>query len=394
MKLSSTSISIRQLQGTEMDLSTSFQLSSVPSQKSSFDSRKRAENRIAVGLGDYVIAAVEAGVDRSSMVTIDNLKLINEGVSFKVFRAKRLNPASGQRSLVAVKMLRNLPSDQSLSNYPEKFEFRANQLESLVREVRILCHSPLRDHENIVRILEWGMGLSSELAEESDEEWDRVAPFICVELAGLNSLKEYLMNQVSGETKRELCLDIVQGLASLHACNVAHGDIKLENVLVFPHPERLVSAKLSDFSHAFSPSFTSCGTSAYFGTKRCQPPEVGSSRDKKWTIRDLMGCDVWALGYLFVEMIADAQVPEDQGVDTLLYGLNLITKVDGMDSSLKGIWRDLLQNCLKSDPDERGTVQNLRVLLDTTSRSKPLVAAPIDDYNTVFGTIPVSRLDP
>jgi len=377
-----------------MDLSTSLQLSSVQSQNSFSKSRSRAEKRIDVGLGDYIITAIEAGVDRSSMTTVANLRRINEGASFKVFRAMRPDPTSGQRSPVAVKVLKNLPSGQSLSNYPEKDEFRASQLDSLVREVRVLCHSPLRDHENILRILEWGMGLVDDLVDEPDKEWDIVAPFICVELAEHNSLRDYQMSrQLSGEMKRELCLDVVLGLASLHACNIAHGDIKLENVLVFRHPGRLVSAKLSDFSHSFSPSFTSCGTSAYFGTERCQPPEIGPSRDKKWTIRDLMRCDVWALGYLAVEMIAGAQVPSDQGVDTLSYGLDLITKAEDMDSSLKDIWRDFLQNCLKSDPEERGTVQDLRVLLDTTSRSKSLVAAPIDDCGTVFGTIPVSRLD-
>jgi len=375
-----------------MDLSTSFQLSAVSSQQS--NSRSTAKKRIAVGFGDYIIAAIGARVDRSTMATVANLRPINEGVSFEVFRAMRLDPASGRQSPVAVKILKNLPSGQRLSD-PEKDEFRASQVDSLVQEVRILCHSPLRDHDNILRILEWGMGLQDELAEERDEAWEKVAPFICVELAELGSLKEYpLISQIPAETKRELCLDVVLGLTALHACNAAHGDIKLENVLVFPHPERLLSAKLSDFSHSFSPSFTSCGTSAYFGTERCEPPEVGSSRNQKRTLHDLMRCDVWALGYLSVEMIANGQIPSDRGVDTLSYGLDLITRAEDMDSSLKDIWKDFIQNCLKNDPEERETVQNLRVLLDITSRSEPLVAAPINDCSTVFGTIPVSRLDP
>jgi serine/threonine protein kinase len=58
-------------------------------------------------------------------------------------------------------------------------------------------------------------------------------------------LFQYLF--VENSTRQSLCLDVGEGLSALHACDIIHGDVKMENVLVFPHKKRTYIAKLADF---------------------------------------------------------------------------------------------------------------------------------------------------
>jgi serine/threonine protein kinase len=47
-------------------------------------------------------------------------------------------------------------------------------------------------------------------------------------------------------------LEVAEGIAALHACSIAHCDLKQENVLVVSHQERGVICKISDFGHSIS----------------------------------------------------------------------------------------------------------------------------------------------
>jgi serine/threonine protein kinase len=50
-------------------------------------------------------------------------------------------------------------------------------------------------------------------------------------------------------TKKSIALDIARGITALHDSDVIHGDMKLENVLIFYKPE--FHAKITDFSNSF-----------------------------------------------------------------------------------------------------------------------------------------------
>jgi serine/threonine protein kinase len=94
------------------------------------------------------------------------------------------------------------------------------------------------------------------------------------------------------------CHDLLNGLSSLHASNIIHGDIKPANMIVFQDG----SAALCDFG------LSSLFTSAPGGTKSTdeiftmlyRPPELLFS-DGPWTID--AGLDVWAFGISLYEIL-------------------------------------------------------------------------------------------
>ncbi|KAF4953670.1 hypothetical protein FSARC_12355 [Fusarium sarcochroum] len=124
-------------------------------------------------------------------------------------------------------------------------------LNSLVSELRIRMHHPIRNHPNIARF----RGIAWDF---EDIEATQPRPLLLEELAPQRSLarfwRDYEFLRMNFMAKMELCLDIAIGLATLHGCDVAHGDVKPENILIFPrvgHQEAFM-AKLTDFGHSVS----------------------------------------------------------------------------------------------------------------------------------------------
>ncbi|KAH7010499.1 hypothetical protein EDB80DRAFT_839820, partial [Ilyonectria destructans] len=146
---------------------------------------------------------------------------------------------AGSESSVVYKRL----ADQGAVDYATVRSRERDMLESLVREVRLLCQ--LRDHKNITKLL----GVAWEQVDAGNE----VRPMLVIELAQLGSLHT-LLRPESTKTlpfsqKRELCFDIAQGMSAIHSYGFVWGDAKPDNVLVFEDERRLggMTAKLSDF---------------------------------------------------------------------------------------------------------------------------------------------------
>lgn len=82
-------------------------------------------------------------------------------------------------------------------------------------------HAPLASHENILDLLGYGWNLQDSI------------PFLVTECARHGTLRQFLKgNALRPRQKRKLCRDIASGLLELHLCGIAHGDIKLDNVLI------------------------------------------------------------------------------------------------------------------------------------------------------------------
>lgn len=78
-------------------------------------------------------------------------------------------------------------------------------------------------------------------------------PYIAVEYAMFGSLRQYLAeSERSLRTKIIMAGDVAAGLNALHQCEIVHGDLKLDNVVVLQSWDRPPGAiaKLCDFGHA------------------------------------------------------------------------------------------------------------------------------------------------
>ncbi|KAL8679202.1 MAG: hypothetical protein Q9224_002010 [Gallowayella concinna] len=109
----------------------------------------------------------------------------------------------------------------------------ADRIRVISNELLTTCHPPLRSHPNIVKL----HGIAFETEGPADAL--NCMPVLVPECAELGNLAEVLETArkedraIAFQDKISLCIDIAHGLEILHACDIVHGDVKCENVLVF-----------------------------------------------------------------------------------------------------------------------------------------------------------------
>lgn len=155
---------------------------------------------------------------------------VGEGESFSVDRCLH----SGK--VVAVKHIKlgSLEADSHALN---------RRLRTVLNEIRIMHHTPLRDHPNILSVFGYGWRT---VGEDS-------LPYLVVEYGLYGNLRKYLTEAPrSLATKIILAGDIAAGISALHQCEIIHGDLKLENIVVMHSWDRPpgVIAKICDFGHS------------------------------------------------------------------------------------------------------------------------------------------------
>lgn len=178
-----------------------------------------------------------------------------------------------------------------------------NRIKAMMLELRTLAHDPVRKHENIVNILG--------LAWETDPfEITRKWPIFFVERATRGTLLDLFQEGTlfTLPIRLNLILDVILGLEVLHLCGIIHGDVKLENILVFENTDnslidRPFIAKLADFGGSlFDVSTLSCLPS---GTQPWNAPEWRKQLDPK----DLQLTDIYSLGFVIWRIFANGQHP-------------------------------------------------------------------------------------
>ncbi|KAH6699825.1 kinase-like domain-containing protein [Leptodontidium sp. MPI-SDFR-AT-0119] len=169
--------------------------------------------------------------------------VLGEGVTCLALQHELTEDAGGEDSgtkkgeIVVLKQYseRSYPSSTEAVGQDSK---RPRAYDFLAQEIHVLRHERLRSHENIIRLLFLAYTPGNEM------------PLLGLELAEHGSLDFVLRCPGYGPSildRENLTLDIALGLQALHACNIVHGDLKSENVLVFSHPRRHIVAKLADF---------------------------------------------------------------------------------------------------------------------------------------------------
>lgn len=190
--------------------------------------------------------------------------------------------------------------DRIILKRPRRSIWRENpgELLSFVTELRIRSHAVLRKHPNIAQLRGVGWDFENEAATDP-------RPVLLEELAEQGSLNSFWCKlsfvQLSFKVKLEFCLDIADGLMALHASKVVHGDIKPENILVFPRkgPQESFILKITDFGHSVIEADQLEALPAM--TPRWSAPEI--SEKSTMTFLEMKATDYYSYGLVLLSIM-------------------------------------------------------------------------------------------
>ncbi|KAB8234017.1 uncharacterized protein BDW43DRAFT_274815 [Aspergillus alliaceus] len=240
----------------------------------------RAESEFTLTLGSGAQFEV-AGIAPVLVSTLTREGLEKVGESLEVLAIKKPKLAS---------CLLTPSADKSLDH----------QVRAIHREISALSHKGFEEHPNIVRLLGWGLCLDT---LENDFTDAPIIPLLILERAEYN-LQQFLFHRrgeilpLNSDRRYELCRDIChgigEGLGVLHAEGIAHGDLKLENILLFDTPAGWLP-KLCDFGLSTELGDMSLNV-RYYGTHGWRAPEVLKQDRKPIRVQSLKMCDIFAYG--------------------------------------------------------------------------------------------------
>ena len=204
---------------------------------------------------------------------------------------------------------RDHPNPQLVAVKHMRIELRSDQITSLLydgvmREVRVLTHPPLNNHDYIIPALAYGWLRDPQTGTH---------PYIVVDYSDHGTLTDYLQRiHPPLNERRELALDVALGLEALHNSEIIHGDVKTSNVLIFDtnysDNNKPQVAKLADFGAAIFEVDFDEGPVSYKGTARYVAPEQeGWSVKYGWEAVQTKECfykaDIYSFGLLLWEIM-------------------------------------------------------------------------------------------
>ena len=299
------------------------------------------------------------------------VRCLGEGAVFKV----SLYSHNIRGQLYAVKKAKLGQNDKSSSSGKKN---GPAGIFAAFKEIQVVSHAELKRHPNVVDIIGW--------------DWaDDQAPVIFVEYSAPGSLQQFLLssNKIEPGVRRNLALDIACGLHGLHSADVAHGDVKLANTLVFPDYCRGWKAKISDFSHAIF-GISLRRRSSYPGSGLYNAPEV-RKRDAIIISDRLPCCETYSFGLLVWEILlqgkpfstclqhykpaepvesseANFYLEHPKEKELLSVALNSISYAQELSITERATFHQVLSMTLKDQPGRRHDMQLVTSALDHTDR--------------------------
>jgi serine/threonine protein kinase len=312
---------------------------------------------------------------KNTLIGYRNLLSYASALNVHIFKTEKINrhlwvsKASGTYSEVFETRLECEPPNEVVIKVPNASFTRDDEavenlvqhqaLSNIVREVRILTHQNLSNHDNLIRI--FGIYLE----EEDNPVGTR--PCIVFEKA-FETLSAYLKNssvRVSEKSVVTFSADVAAGLSAIHAHGLVHGDLKPENVLMVLRHGR-ITCVLADFG--------TCGTSGQSevehgiipGTPGFRAPEYyTSSCFHPWVNKPTR--DVYGLGLIVFSIITnDSAPPFSSNSEKLQHDdvacLEYLRRCSFQNSATDLPW-DIIQLCIRANPEERSSLALINSIL-------------------------------
>jgi serine/threonine protein kinase len=256
-------------------------------------------------------------------------------------------------------------------NEPREMELQT--MNTMLTEMRVLNHPPLKEHPNLIQPLGYG--------------WEYLdfgfCPFIVLEFADLGNLDQFLItraDKLSAADKLEICMDLLSGLEALHSCDITHGDIKLENILVAANETnpKGFTIKIADFSHCVVEGDRE-KHKWILGTTMLAAPEVRDIMPSYFPLEQRKSCDIFSFGLTAWDCLKNGGgyfeshwIGNKKGVEAKLayikslpkdgmlnLGLEFIDSLTDMSVSESEIARGILSKSVRDDWKERATASSI-----------------------------------
>ena len=229
----------------------------------------------------------------SQQTRVVNRKRIGDGASFIVERAELKGPQdsdeNGMARTVVIKTVRENKGNR-------------NPWREVLLEIRALLHEPIRYHPNIVNFL----GIRWDASADTGSPF----PAIVQEYAAFGTLDKLQQRSepLPFGIKQKLCYDVGRALSIIHACGMVHGDLKHENVLVFPNTQenpanQPYTLKLADFGGTVMDLSGDGGHRIPMHTFPYEAPEIS----EKLTEEGAKKTDAYSYGMLIWRCMIDSQ---------------------------------------------------------------------------------------
>ncbi|KAJ0108132.1 hypothetical protein J7T55_007251 [Diaporthe amygdali] len=210
---------------------------------------------------------------------------------------------------------------EALINIHTRFAFkRANKqkleseiFRSFTNEIAVLSHSFIREHPNIAQL----QGICWEISATDDKPW----PVLVFEKTSLGDLYSFAKlpasRSMNFSQRLKLCVDIGTAIMAMHSVQIVHGDLKPENVLVFPDDHGF-TAMVTDFG--YSTRYAHEGDTIKLPISHpWNGPEV-DRLNREWTPSEAKKADLFSFGMLCLWVLFPAQlsqwtIPGDSSID-------------------------------------------------------------------------------
>ncbi|KAM0490739.1 hypothetical protein ACHAP8_011284 [Fusarium lateritium] len=196
---------------------------------------------------------------------------LGAGTSFEV--TKELFGLTGESPyFVAVKRLVMDRVTGGTKRTTDQLKQSSKRLINVKREVQVLTHPKLRSHSCLISAIAWGWDQDLSIGNR---------PYLVMPYSPHGTLATFAQKRsLNLIDRRFLTLDVAMGIRALHDCDIVHGDVKPENVLVYGYfnrehdHERHYLAKLADFGCALFKQDFEHQHEYYLGTPKYNAPEI------------------------------------------------------------------------------------------------------------------------
>jgi len=194
----------------------------------------------------------------------------------------------------------NFTSTGATDSPLSKSAFRTEYYNTALQEIRVLLHPRIRHCDSIINLF----GLDF---QEDYDDYTTSWPVLIMEYAEYGTLATLQEDiTIDSELARVLLLDVALGLKTLHECNIIHGDVKSENVLICRHAKRKYIAKVADFGlSVINPDTKRKGHILLGGTIPWNAPECGNSL----SVEGLKQTDVYSFGLMSWRVLVNNPSP-------------------------------------------------------------------------------------